>query len=118
MAKFLFIEWLLTWLLEKQDHQFEWDSGNQTKSRSKHGIETKEIEEVFKSGLAVPLGVQISPKVSEERLGIVGPTANGKLLHGVFTLRDGRVRPISGRLAHKKERMKYGEILRKVSEGI
>ena len=66
----------------------------------------------------MPLGIQVTPKVKEERLGIVGPTKAGKLLHVVFTLREGRVRPISARPAHKKERGQYVEILRKVSERI
>ena len=66
----------------------------------------------------MPLGVQVSPKVSEERLGIVGPTINGKLLHVVFTIRDERVRPISGRPARKSEKVQYGEILRKVSQRV
>lgn len=118
MAKFKFVEWLLSWMLETQDFSFEWDSGNKSKSKSKHGIETVEIEEIFILGLAIPLGVQVEPEVDEERLAVVGPTSEGKLLHVVFTLRDGRVRPISGRPAHKKERSQYGEILRKISERI
>ena len=118
MAKFEFVQWLLSWLLENRDYSFEWDSGNKNKSKTKHGLETYEIEEIFKTGLAIPLGVQISPPVDEERLGIVGPTLDGKLIHVVFTLRDGRIRPISARRAQKKERTQYGEILRKISEGV
>ena len=118
MAKFKFVEWLLSWMLERTEFSFEWDSGNQTKSKNKHGIETAEIEEIFSTGLAIPLGVQVSPEVGEERLGVVGPTREGKLLHVVFTLRDGRIRPISGRPAHKKERSQYGKILREISERI
>lgn len=71
MAKFEFVEWLLSWLLEERDYSFEWDSGNKTKSRSKHGIETSEIEEVFKSRPAIPLGVQTLPAVPEERLAVL-----------------------------------------------
>lgn len=118
MAKFKFVEWLLAWLLESRDYSFEWDSGNKSKNKNKHGIETSEIEEVFESGLAIPLGIQVSPKVEEERLGLVGPTLEGRLLHVVFTIRDGRIRPISGRPAHKKEKTQYGEILRKISERV
>mgnify|MGYP001158781149 CR=1 FL=1 len=118
MAKFLFVEWLLSWLHETDDFIFEWDSGNRTKSKTKHGVETKDIEDVFYSGLIVPLGVQIEPEVNEQRLGIVGPSTKGQLLHIVFTIRDGRIRPISGRPAHKKERIQYAQILRKISERI
>ncbi|MCB9095047.1 MAG: BrnT family toxin [Halobacteriovoraceae bacterium] len=118
MAKFVFVEWLLLWLREHRSFIFEWDSGNQSKSENKHGIKTTSIEEVFKSGLAMPLGVQVAPEVDEERLGIIGPDLKGNLLHVVFTIREGRVRPISGRPAHKKERKQYGELLRKISERI
>ena len=62
--------------------------------------------------------IQISPAVNEQRLGVVGPTLSGKLLQVAFTLREGRVRPISSRPANPKERKQYEEILRKVPQGI
>jgi len=42
----------------------------------------------------------------------------GKLLQVVLVLREGRVRVISARPAHRKERKQYEEILRKISQGI
>ncbi len=57
------------------------------------------------------------PEVDEERLCIVGPTFEGLLISVVFTLRDGRVRPISARIANRKERRLYEEI-RKAIKGI
>jgi uncharacterized protein len=98
--------------------RFEWDVGNRYKSAAKHGIATDEVERVFRLGLALPLGVQVSPPASEQRLGIVGPTLSGRLLQIAFTLREGRVRVISARPAHRKERNQYEEILRKVSQGV
>jgi len=86
-----------------------------TKNATKHGVETHEIEAVFRSGLALPLGIQITPVANEQRLGIVGPSLNGKLLQIAFALRGRRVRVISARPAHKKERMQYEEILRKIT---
>ena len=118
MATFEFIEWLLVWLFETSDFSFQWDKGNQTKNKSKHDIEITDIEEVFNSRLVIPLGIQVSPAVKEERLGIVGPTKKGVLLQVVFTLREGKVRPISARPAHKKERLQYAEILHKISERV
>lgn len=118
MAKWEFAEWLLIWLLETSDFEFEWDHGNRTKNASKHGIFTEEVEAVFKSGLAQPLGLQIQPPVDEQRLGIVGPTFSGQLIQIVFVLREGRVRVISARPAHRKERKQYEEILRKISQGV
>ncbi len=118
MAQWEFVEWLLFWILETSHFEFEWDRGNQTKSESKHGIATSEVEAVFRSGRALPLGIQVSPVSSEQRLGIVGPSITGRLLQVAFTLRDGRVRVISARPAHWKERKSYEEILRKISQRI
>jgi uncharacterized DUF497 family protein len=118
MAKWEFVDWLLSWILETSHFAFEWDDGNSTKNSEKHGIEISAIETVFRSGLALPLGIQISPQVDEQRLGIVGPTLDGKTLHLAFVLREGRVRVISARVANKKERLQYEEILRKINEGL
>ena len=115
MARWEFVDWLLYWILETSYFEFEWDNGNRTKNASKHGLQIYEIEEVFKSGLALPLGVQISSIHPEQRLGIVGPTMNGRLVQIAFTLREGRVRVISARVAHKNERRQYEEILRKIT---
>mgnify|MGYP000947134306 CR=1 FL=1 len=114
MAQWEFVEWLLFWIMETSHFEFEWDTSNSTKNMTKHGITTDEIEHVFKSSLALPLGIQISPKSNEQRLGAVGPTLNGKLLQVAFVLREGRVRVISARTAKKKERLQYEEILRKI----
>lgn len=118
MAQWQFVEWLLIWLLETTHFEFEWDQGNNTKNAAKHGISISETEEVFKSGAALPLGIQIQPPVDEQRLGVIGPTFAGRLLQVVLVLREGRVRVISARPAHRKERKQYEEILRKISQGI
>ena len=114
MAKFRFVEWLILWLHETAHFEFDWDAGNKTKSSTKHAVTTTETEEIFLLGRAAPLGVQISPKVTEERLGIVGVTFKGRVLHVVFTLRDGKARPISVRPAHKKERELHETYLREI----
>jgi len=118
MAQWEFIEWLLFWILETTHFEFEWDVGNSTKNAAKHGVPSGEVEAVFKSGAAVPLGIQISPKVNEQRLGIVGPGLRGRLLQIAFVLREGRVRVISARPAHRKERKKYEEAIRKITQRI
>ena len=108
MASFEFVEWLLAWLEESESFIFDWDEGKQEKNKEKHGIEVKEIEEVFYARhMILPLGIQIFPRIEEERLGIIGPSKTGKILHIVFTIREGHVRPISARPAHKKERELY-----------
>jgi uncharacterized protein len=115
MAKWEFVEWLLYWILETSHFEFEWDRANSAKIATKHGVSTAEVEAVFRSGLALPLGTQISPLVNEQRLGLVGPTLGGQLLQIAFVLRQGRVRVISARVAHRKERQRYEEILRKIT---
>lgn len=118
MAQWLFIEWLLIWLLETSIFELDWDRGNSTKSARKHGVSTTEVEEVFRLGLALPLGEQISPSSPEQRLGIVGPTNRGRLLMVAFVLREGRVRPISARPAHRKERKQYASLLRQIAQSL
>lgn len=103
--------------LQNEVFDFEWDSGNVTKSSSKHGVTADEIESVFNLKMAVPIGRQLAPKVDEERLCVVGPTLEGRMISVVFTLRDGRVRPISARAASRKERGLYEEV-RKALEGL
>ena len=116
MAKFKFIEWLIPWLQESSRFEFDWDDGNRAKSSVKHAVTTAETEEVFMFGQAAALGIQIYPLVSEERLGIVGATAAGRVLHVVFTLRAGKVRPISARPAKQNERKYYEAYLREISK--
>jgi len=117
MAQFTFILWLAYWYLQAELFEFEWDRGNSTKSGSKHGVATDEVESVFTAKLGVPVGRQISPAVDEERLCLIGPSKAGRLLSVVFTLRGGRVRPISSRVASRKERRLY-EAIRKKIEGL
>ena len=92
MAQWQFVEWLLFWILETSHFEFEWDKGNSTKNAVKHKISIEEVEAVFRSGQALPLGIQLSPASIEQRLGLVGPTLNSKLLQVAFVLREGRVR--------------------------
>lgn len=110
MAQFRFILWLAYWYIQNDLFEFEWDRGNLSKSLDKHGVSPKEVESVFELKLAVPLGRQVSPHVDEERLNLVGPSSEGRMISIVFTLRDGRIRPISGRDASRKERKLYEEV--------
>jgi uncharacterized DUF497 family protein len=110
MAQFRFVLWLAYWYLQNELFHFEWDKGNINKSQTKHGVSSDEIESIFELKLAVPLGRQISPEVEEERLCIIGPTSEGRMLSVVFALREGRVRPISARDASRKERRLYEEV--------
>lgn len=112
MAKFEFSGWLVRWLLMQNEFQFQWDSGNSEKSQKKHSVETNEAEEVFYDENIFPLGVQTTPAVNEPRFGILGRTYSGRHLHVAFTVRKGRVRIISARPMHRKEKQSYEQTLR------
>jgi uncharacterized DUF497 family protein len=114
MAQFKFILWLAYWYLQTELFEFEWDKGNSTKNSSKHGVTIDEIESVFSLKMGVPVGRQITPAVDEERLCVVGPSQEGRMLSVVFTIRDGHVRPISSRIASRKERKLYEEVRQKI----
>lgn len=112
MALFEFVEWLYRWLVETVEFKFNWDEHNRDKSAAKHGVPVDEIESVFTGRVSMALGIQVRPAVDEERLAIIGPSFKGRFLVVVFTLREGRIRPISTRPANRKERKKYDSILR------
>lgn len=117
MGQFKFVVWLYLWYSQARSFEFQWDRGNSTKSRAKHGVESDEVESVFELKLGVPIGRQVSPEVAEERLCIVGPSVKGRMISVVFTIRDGRVRPISSRPANRKEKQVY-EAIRKGPQGV
>ncbi len=116
MAQWTFLDWLLVWIMGTSYFEFDWDAGNSTKNSNKHDLLMGEIEFVFRSGRALPLGLQIAPDTGDEqRFGIVGPNSGNRLLQVAFTFRNGKVRVISARTANKKERNRYEEILRKIT---
>ena len=116
VAQWVFLDWLLVWILETSYFEFDWDVGNSIKNQTKHTLALYQIEFVFRSGKALPLGLQIAPDTDgEQRFGIVGPNSDNKLLQVAFTFRDGKVRVISARTASRRERNRYEEILRKIT---
>jgi len=88
---------------------FDWDAGNSMKSE-KHSVGDIEAEQVF---VNEPLLVieDRAHSVAEPRWHALGHTNEGRLLHVTFTLRAGgsRVRIISARPMHRKERRVYEE---------
>jgi hypothetical protein len=47
MARFEFVAWLVQWLLQQDDLEFDWDQGNSSKSVQKHKVEVESAEQVF-----------------------------------------------------------------------
>lgn len=89
---------------------FDWDEGNSRKSVDKHGVSPSEAEQVF---FNEPLLLIEDTKHSggEPRFHALGRTEEDRLLHLTFTLRHGgtRLRVISARDMHRKERARYAE---------
>lgn len=86
--------------------EFDWDRGNLGKSYRKHGITSKEAEEIFFSETfsVVP---DIKHSQTEDRFIGLGETSSGKKLLVVFTARKNKIRVISARRIHRKEVDKY-----------
>lgn len=118
MAKFQVYQWILIWIMSQDKFIFDWDAGNRTKSYDKHQIDCAEIESAFENLAAIiVLGLQITPKVDEERFGLYAKTQTNKNIFISFTLRNSSIRVISARELNRKENQVY-ETLRKESEGI
>jgi uncharacterized protein len=87
---------------------FDWDAGNSRKSADKHDVSQAEAESVFFNN---PLIVVEDAKhnETEQRFNALGKTAQERLLHITFTLRQNgtMVRVISARDMHRKERRAY-----------
>ena len=87
---------------------FDWDESNDRKSEDKHQVSRAEVEQVF---FNVPLVLvpDVKHSQTEARFHALGKTTAGRLLHITFTLRfEGRkIRPISAREMHRKERRVY-----------
>jgi len=87
---------------------FDWDDGNSRKSADKHGVSAAEAEQVFFND---PLIVVEDVKHSglEPRFNALGRTAENRLLHVTFTLRQAGtiLRVISAREMNRKERKIY-----------
>jgi uncharacterized DUF497 family protein len=84
---------------------FDWDTGNEQKN-VKHGVSPAEAEQAF---LNEPLVVLDDLKHSdmEPRFHALGQTSEGRLLHITFTIRMSKIRVISARDMHRKERAIY-----------
>ena len=89
---------------------FDWDDGNERKSNEKHGVSQSEAEQVFFSASLLLLE-DTKHSQGEPRFHALGETEAGRLLHVTFTTRVERkkIRVISARDMHRKERMIYEE---------
>jgi uncharacterized DUF497 family protein len=84
---------------------FEWDKGNEHKN-AKHGVTSAEAEQVFLNQPLVVLD-DLKHSLVEPRYHALGITSEGRLLHVTFTIRTNKIRVISVRDMHRKERTVY-----------
>jgi hypothetical protein len=87
---------------------FEWDEGNRDKNRLKHKVSNSECEELFFNEPLIILD-DVAHSQDEARYAAYGVTNDGRRLHIIFTIRDGRHRVISARDMHRKERKFYDD---------
>ncbi len=92
----------------KQVAGFDWDAGNERKSKEKHDVSRFEAGQMFFNQPLLILGDKRHSQ-SEERYHALGRTNDVRLLHITFTLRskDTLIRVISARDMHQKERNIY-----------
>lgn len=109
LAKFEYSDWLIGYFQSVVIFVFEWDSGNSKKSFVKHGITIEQIESCFYDDDILALGRQLTPRCAENRFGIIARDCSENILFVCFTIRSGKIRPISARVANKYEREIYEE---------
>lgn len=86
---------------------FVWDEGNIDKNL-KHKVTNREAEEVFESN-PIFIFQDVKHSLLEERNMIWGVTKKVRKLSIFFTIRNDKIRIISARDMHKKERREYEE---------
>ncbi|MBI2099751.1 MAG: BrnT family toxin [Candidatus Vogelbacteria bacterium] len=91
-----------------EPEKFEWDQGNQGKHFKAHGVSDEECEEVFFDSRK-RLAQDILHSGHEARYLLIGMTKKARLLFIAFTVRNSKIRIISGRDLNKKERKLYGK---------
>lgn len=87
---------------------FEWDKGNIDKSLTKHDVTNREAEEVC-TNRPIFLFEDEKHSAVEKKFMAWGTTNQGRKLAVIFTIRKDKVRIISARNMHKKERKAYEE---------
>ena len=85
---------------------FDWDAGNRVKNVIGHAVSNKESEEAI-FNRPVFFFEDEKHSLVEQRFLALGRSNVGRLLTIVFTVRESKIRVISARDMHKKERLVY-----------
>jgi len=86
--------------------QMEWNVGNSTKSQTKHGFSTADVEGVLDAAVLFA-GRIVEPAHDEPRYLLLGVTSGGRHSALIFTRRGDLLRPISCRAMRKREKEAY-----------
>lgn len=86
--------------------EVEWDAGNSTKSQTKHGFSTADVESILEAPVLFA-GRIVEPEHEEARYLLLGVAAGGRRAALIFARRGERLRPISCRAMRKKEKEAY-----------
>lgn len=84
---------------------FEWDPDKATSNATKHGIQFRDVVQVWRDPYALVLAVE---HVSEARYLLIG-ALDDRIVTVVFTVRMQAIRLISARYASREERRRYAE---------
>jgi uncharacterized DUF497 family protein len=85
--------------------EFDWDAVN-TRHLKRHRVTPAEFEELMNGE---PVYVEYQTQGSEQRYKVLGATKAGRVLIGIWTPRDGRVRAVTAYPASRVYRDLYRE---------
>jgi uncharacterized DUF497 family protein len=85
--------------------EFDWDDAN-IRHLNRHRVSPHEFEEVIGGD---PFDLEYLNVNGEDRFKIVGATLSGRVLIGVWTPREGRIRPVTAYEASRKYLEMYYE---------
>lgn len=85
--------------------EFDWDAQN-TRHLKRHRVTPEEFEELMNGD---PVYVEYQPQNDERRYKVLGVTEAGRVLIGIWTPREGRVRAVTAYAAGRLYRDLYRE---------
>lgn len=88
---------------------FDWDLHN-ADHVARHGVRPAEVEEAVERPHAIIPARDIA---GEKRWKLFGTSAAGRYLVMVFTIRGGRLRPVTAHTMNQRERSIYGPQIKK-----
>lgn len=91
---------------------FDWDDSN-TEHLARHDVSREEAEAFFN----FPRHEEEQLVKDEPRIWALGKTLNGRYLALIYTIRNGRIRPITAHTAKRKDRNFYEQIFGKEGRG-